>query len=169
MKEKLSSGGNIQHEKRLKQHTVFKKLSYRIDEEGASIKIQSPTDVDLEFEFRNQIYIRVEYKVKDNGVPTGQNLTFTRVVDGLHAGTYQNCAYLLLAEHEIPAEQEICAANDAYVTKIYYKGDWKPLESPISVGKMFELLFEKHNIPLTQVLKYEKKYNAKLLSILNSI
>jgi hypothetical protein len=34
---------------------------------------------------------------------------------------------------------------------------------------MFELLFEKHNIPLTQVLKYEKKYNAKLLSILNSI
>jgi hypothetical protein len=167
--KKLSSGGQIQNRKKLNQQVVYRKLSYRIDEEGASTTIQSPTDVDLEFEFRNQIYIRVEYKKEGNEMPDGQNLTFTRVVDGLHAGTYQNCAYLLLAEHNIPDETDICAANDAYVTKIYYKGNWKPLESPISVGKMFELLFEKHNIPLTQVLKYEKKYNAKLLSILNSI
>lgn len=167
--DKLSSQGNIQHRKRLNQKVVFKKLSYRIDEEGASTSVQSPTDVDLEFEFKNQIYIRIDYKVKGNKMPDGQYLTFTRVVDGLHAGTYKNCAYLLVAEHEIPAEQDICAANDAYVTKLYYKGEWKSLNEPISVGMMFELLFEKHNIPLTQVSKYEKKHKQKILDILESI
>lgn len=163
---KLSSNGVIQNEKRLNQKVVFRKLSYKVTD-GDVTSIQSPTDVELEFEFANEIYIRVEYKVKGNEMPVGQQITFTRVINALQKGGYKN-AYLIIAEHEVPAEQDICAADDAFVTKIYHKNQWSSIDG-WSVRNVFESIFEKHNIPLQQIDEYQKQNQQKLRDMLKRL
>ena len=113
MKYDDDNRGKIQYHKRAKQILDYSNLKYR------NI---TPSDIDGFFEYANKTFVFYEYKLNDAPIAKGQELAFTRVVDGLTDGG-RNAIFFVCRHNEINPEKDINAAN-AIVDKFYWNNKW---------------------------------------------
>lgn len=148
MPNRIKSGGKIQNLKRLQQTPIFENLRYTItDDSGWGI--QSPTDGDMIFEFQGKLLIIVDYKLEGKGAENGQNRTFQTIIDACQLGGYEG-AYYVIATHNTDIDTPTYDASICVVKRIYTHNKWKSPKPPITMKELFNMLIEKHNLPLEE-------------------
>ena len=139
----MKSNGKIQSKERLCQIPVYEKLAFRIKNEPYR-GTQSPTDIDLYFEYQNNLAIIGEFKMEGARMPNGQRITLTRMVDAL-SHTY-NGVYLIVATHSTPIMEPFYDASITRVRQVYFNGKWQTPNKDVLFGDMWYSLLVKHNI-----------------------
>ena len=115
---KMKSEGKVMNRQKFNQLPIFENLRFVVPNKRNECGIQSPTDIDLLFEFQKKILIIVEYKKEGNEMPNGQERTLTSNIDM----TRYPYAFLLVAEHNVPDNKDYDAST-SIVKKIYAKID----------------------------------------------
>ena len=139
----MKSHGKIQNKERLCQIPVFEELAFRIKNEPYR-GTQSPTDIDLYFEYQNNLAIIGEFKIEGNRMPNGQRITMTRMVDAL--SHVYNGVYLIIATHSTPITEPFYDASKTVVRQMYFEGKWRPLNKEKTFKEVWDMLLVKHNI-----------------------
>jgi hypothetical protein len=128
--------GRIRHRERAKQLRDFSGLQFgRI----------TPTDIDGVIEFRDKLYVFIEYKIEGAPMDFGQRLCFERMTRRLTNGGCH--AYAIVAEHNTSVYSDIDAAN-AIVKEVCAGGKWHEATKGNTVFECINLLYEKHIDPL---------------------
>jgi hypothetical protein len=107
-----------------------------IDFVGAEWKDIHPSDIDAVLEFDNEHLILFEVKRKGYGIPKGQRLLLTRIVD---CWQRKGKAIILKGEHECN-DTETIILQDCELTALYYCGFWRKPDYQLSIGKAMNLL-----------------------------
>lgn len=113
MKYNDDNRGKIQYRERSRQI---------IDYSGLKYKNITPSDIDGFFEHANKTFVFYEYKLNDAPIAKGQELAFTRVIDGL-AASGKNAIFFVCRHDVENSEKDINAAN-AIVDKFYWNNKW---------------------------------------------
>ena len=100
---------------------------------------KSMSDIDAMFEYKNKLFVVIEYKYKDSPLPLGQKIALTTLVDTLNQ---VKPALLIIASHSTPSHEGDIDAASAIVTKMYGRNGWinisdKPQQNVKSVVERF--------------------------------
>lgn len=169
--EKMKSEGKVMNRQKFNQLPIFENLRFVVPGKRNECGVQSPTDIDLHFEFQKKIRITVEYKKEGNDMPNGQERTLTSDIDM----TRYPFAFLLVATHNIPDNKDYDAA-DCIVQKIYAKidsndtiGEWIIPNKKRTVKEWFIDLFQACNIDLQDFDEYENQRKSNVMDMLNNL
>jgi len=124
--------GRIRHRERAKQLRDFS---------GLQFGLITPTDIDCMIEFRDRLYVFVEYKIEGAIMDLGQRLCFERLTRSI--ATSGRHAYAIVAEHNTNVYSDIDAAN-AIVKEVCAGGKWHEATKGNTVFECINLLYEKH-------------------------
>ena len=80
----------------------------------------TPTDIDCCIDWHNRAWVFVEYKVKGNKMPDGQELFYKRLCNDL---SKKKPTIVIEAYHEEPPTNDI-DGGACIVSRYYYKGEW---------------------------------------------
>lgn len=108
--------GVIHHRERMAQLPVFEGLT-KVRDDCNTCKPQSPTDIDLFYEFQKTLRIVVEYKLEETPIKTGQRLTLTNDLEM----TNYPFSFLIFAEHSEHDSSKDYPAETAIVKEVHYK------------------------------------------------
>lgn len=128
--------GKIQNRDRAKQLRDFSGLRW------GNI---TPSDIDMEVEFGDQLFISGEIKLRGVDMPPGQRLMYERRCDGMERGGRPSC--VLVIEHDIPPEQDIPVA-ECLVVEYRWRGAWHEPTEPITCKDAIDILRKEVGIPL---------------------
>jgi hypothetical protein len=103
----------------------------------------TPTDIDGIVEFRDKLFVLLEYKFNGAEVPHGQKVCMERVVDAIASS--QRVALAIVADHFNPTNQEIDCAN-ASVRTVYYRAKWHDQDGKKTVKESIDRLLTKHGM-----------------------
>lgn len=140
----MKSEGVILNKQLLSQTPIYQPLRFEIENEPFR-GVQSPTDIDLYFEYQNQVAIVGEFKRIGNNIPRGQEITLTRMVNGL--SHVYNGVYLIEAHHSTPSTEQYYDAFKTLVSRVYFKGKWHSIKRKTEFGEVYFSILEKHEIP----------------------
>lgn len=107
-----------------------------------------PTDIDAVLEFDNEVLILIEVKRIHNDIPTGQRLVLERICDSWRT----NRSLVLFVTHNFKNEKIDIPLSKCKVEKIYYKGEWKPMEEDNSFIDTLNRIGKKWDIKKLQIL-----------------
>ena len=143
----INSKGIIQDLERLQQSAEWNNLRF-LSPKGT---IMAPGDVDLMFDWRKKLNIWGDFKLDNKGLEEGQYYSFTHQIDLLQAGgevlTGENYgAYFLIIEHNTPREQRTFDASICEVKRVYHKGKWTSIKSPLTLKDAFKRIIAKHGL-----------------------
>lgn len=99
------------------------------------------TDVDALMEFKNKLFVWVEFKLKGVDMPGGQRLAFQRASTAINRAGIPS--YFLLAEHNTPVHADIQAA-DCRVTRVFRSKDWEVRHDSLTVKQFVDRLCLHH-------------------------
>lgn len=143
----INSKGIIQDLDRLQQSAEWDNLRF-LSPNGT---IMAPGDIDLAFDWRKKLNIMGDFKLGDKALEPGQHYTYTNKVDLLQAGgevlTGKNYgAYFLIISHDTPREQRTYDASVCEVKRVYHKGKWTSIQSPLTLKDAFKRIIDKHGL-----------------------
>ena len=88
----------------------------------------TPTDIDLAIDFKNRLFIYVEFKhMTDTTVNIGQQLILERMCDNSEAPSYA-----MIAVHDTDIGSDVIAWK-AEIIKCYYRHNWKDIDNPVTL------------------------------------
>lgn len=142
----INSKGIIQDLDRLQQSAEWDNLRFT-NQRGT---IMAPGDMDLTFDWRKKLNIIGDFKLGDKALEVGQYFTYTNMIDLLQRGgeiDYPNYgAYFLIISHNTPREQRTYDASTCEVKRVYYKGKWTSIQSPLTLKDAFRRIISKHGL-----------------------
>lgn len=99
----------------------------------------TPTDIDAFIEFKNQILVFFEAKLKNKEVPLGQRLALERLVQNAkQAGKH---AIAIIGEHDVEDTQKDVFLKDLNVREVYRSENlrWKPPKRPMKAKELADM------------------------------
>lgn len=100
-----------------------KLVSQTIDFTGVQAGKIHPSDIDVVFEFNNELLILQEVKRRYNKIPIGQEMMLTRIADAWQE--VRKAGVVLKIEHEHKDENTDIPLKDCFVTGRYYNKQWR--------------------------------------------
>jgi len=131
--------GKIRNEKYAKQLRDFNGLKF------GNI---TPTDIDGFIDFKNKVFIFLEFKYSDSEIPFGQKLALERLCDTC---SLKN-AYVIICSHNNKADEQIDTAN-SIVKEVRFLKKWNIVKARITLYDYIKLILNKLD------MKYENKEN----------
>jgi len=142
----INSNGIIQDLDRLQQSAEWDNLRF-VNQKGT---IMAPGDIDLAFDWRKKLNIMGDFKLGAKALEPGQHYTYTNMIDLLQKGgeiDYPDYgAYFLIISHDTPREQRTYDASTCEVKRVYYKGKWDTIKSPLTLKEAFKRIILKHGL-----------------------
>jgi len=142
----INSKGIIQDLDRLQQSAEWDNLRF-LSPNGS---IMAPGDIDLAFDWRKKLNIIGDFKLGDKALEPGQHFTYTNMIDLLQKGgeiDYPDYgAYFLIISHNTPREQRTYDASICEVKRVYHKGIWTSIQSPLTLKDAFKRIILKHKL-----------------------
>ena len=142
----INSNGIIQDLTRLQQSAEWDNLRY-VNQKGT---IMAPGDIDLAFDWRKKLNIMGDFKLGAKALEPGQYYTYTNMIDLLQRGgeiDYPDYgAYFLIISHNTPREQPTYDASICEVKRVYHRGRWFPMKSPLTLKDAFKSIILKHKL-----------------------
>lgn len=142
----INSKGIIQDLDRLQQSAEWDNLRFT-NQRGT---IMAPGDMDLVFDWRKKLNIIGDFKLGDKALEVGQHFTYTNMIDLLQRGgqiDYPDYgAYFLIISHNTPREQRTYDASTCEVKRVYHKGKWTSIQSPLTLKDAFKRIIDKHGL-----------------------
>ncbi len=142
----INSKGIIQDLTRLQQSAEWDNLRFT-NPKGT---IMAPGDIDLAFDWRKKLNIMGDFKLGDKALEPGQYFTYTNMIDLLQRGGEMDYAdygaYFLIISHNTPRNQPTYDASTCEVKRVYHKGKWTSIQSPLTLKDAFNHIISKHNL-----------------------
>lgn len=142
----INSKGIIQDLTRLQQSAEWDNLRFT-NQRGT---IMAPGDIDLAFDWRKKLNIMGDFKLGAKALEPGQYYTYTNMIDLLQRGgeiDYPDYgAYFLIISHDTPREQPTYDASICEVKRVYHKGKWTSIQSPLTLKDAFNRIISKHGL-----------------------
>lgn len=108
--------GVIHYRERMGQLPIYEGLT-KVRNDCNTCKPQSPTDIDLFYEFQKTLRVVIEYKLEGTPIKTGQRLTLTNDLEM----TGYPYSFLIFAEHNEHDASKDYPADTAIVKEVHYK------------------------------------------------
>lgn len=118
--------GKVQHDARFKQPVLF---------DGMTFNRISPTDIDAITEYHDRFFFIVELKYLDEQMSEGQSLCLKRLIDAIEQSSNSRDAILVVGRHGVSDTSQAVMLKDAYVKKVYWKGEWHNVTRKVTVGE----------------------------------
>lgn len=126
--------GEINHPERFRQPVAFRGLVW------GSI---SPTDIDMAIDFKDRLFVFVEFKEGNKGVERGQLILFERLAERLEkTGT---SVLLIIARHHT-SHEELVMASEAIVSDWKWKGRWWVQRDWVTVKELIDRCLKHLNL-----------------------
>lgn len=101
----------------------------------------TPTDIDCVIEFKDKLFVLVEFKMFGAPMDFGQQLCFERLCNAINSNARH--AFAIVAEHDTPIHSDIDAGN-ATVKQVYKNNKWCELTESCSVADFVNNLYDRY-------------------------
>jgi hypothetical protein len=101
----------------------------------------TPSDLDGILEFKNKLFIFIEYKANGAPIQEGQKLCLARLANAIQS--QKITAVSIIADHYGHIGEDIDCAN-AEVREFFYKGKWLAFEGPMTVKRLVDHFHQKY-------------------------
>ena len=119
-----------------------KQVKQTIDFTGVENGKIHPTDIDVVFEFDNEVLILMEVKRKGSKIPIGQRLVLERIANSWHTSK----VVVLYVTHNFENDDKDIPLKECQVDSVYINKVWKPAKQEISLIKCLKGFSELWNI-----------------------